>query len=1113
MFLRANVELKNFQKVVCIFVGYLLVLTSPLTIWAQVKISRTPRAEQKPATAIKTDKKGKSNTGNLNFSKLPLLFKKQLSKDEIQGVPWRGEDGITETVEQIMKRERETPKKTFNGEITETKPEFEAKLQLKIPPNEMQMPRYPYNPEDDKQIESPRPELPHTMGTSIAGPGRNADLITAIPPDSMGDVGPTQVLMHANGRIKLYTKSTGAADSNLDADDDVFWTSVRNGAGVSDPQIEYDRLSGRWFLSIINVQAAPNRVLIAVSSGATITNSSSFTFFQFTHDAVGTTPNSDTGGFADYPVMGVDANAIYIGMNIFNAAGTAFIGTTGYVINKANLISSTLTVTPFRSLGTGSVEGPYTPQGVDNDDSSFAEGYFMGHSTTFFSRMILRRVSTPGGTPSISSNIVFTVPTTRSPISQEHQGRTTVAGTMAQCGADLTCARFLDAIDFRTYSARIQRNRVDGISTLVTAHSFEVNTSGVGTTGGGRNGSRWYEFQNLTTTPSLRQSGTLFDSAASNPNGYWFPSIAMSGQGDMAIVASSAGVNRFAEIWAAGRLRTDTLGTTQSPTQMQSSSTSYNLQTADDQRWGDYSQTSVDPCDNQTFWTFQEYTDAANSWRMRAIQLRAAAPTFSTRTPSSTATGQSSKNIAVTGTGLFDNEAGFTCNASCSGTGTGNCRMIVDVTSSPIPQGDSPSVALTVNSVTWNSPTSITVNINTVGATPGVHTLRIRNPDGQSTTFTLTLNAPTATTAAIGGKVTNSQGNPLSDVSVRLTDVSSGETSTITTDATGRYDFPSMLVGQDYIIAPSKGGLTFNPPNRAYTHNGAVTNLDFVAESSAASQSVFNDFDGDGKTDIAVFRADEGRWYIKQSSDGKMRVEQWGLEKDLLTPADFDGDGRTDVAVFRPQQGVWYIKQSSNDSALIVPFGLRGDIPVAGDFDGDTRADHAVYRPKEGTWHILQSSNGQSRQIPFGLGEDHPVPRDFDGDRKTDFAVYRPGDGMWYVLYSSNSNTSAVPFGLATDSIAPGDYDGDSKSDLAVFRQDNGAWFILPSSNSTAEIRLFGRSGDKVVSGDYNGDGKTDIALYRPTESNWYVVTTDGGFMTEKWGLPDDIPAVPSYMR
>ena len=65
---------------------------------------------------------------------------------------------------------------------------------------------------------------------------------------------------------------------------------------------------------------------------------------------------------------------------------------------------------------------------------------------------------------------------------------------------------------------------------------------------------------------------------------------------------------------------------------------------------------------------------------------------------------------------------------------------------------------------------------------------------------------------------------------------------------------------------------------------------------------------------------------------------------------DFDGDGKTDLAVFRPETGVWYILNSQDNSLTAKQFGVEGDVPVASDYDGDNRADIAVYRPTEGNW-------------------------------------------------------------------------------------------------------------------------------------------------------------------
>ena len=100
-----------------------------------------------------------------------------------------------------------------------------------------------------------------------------------IPPDSMGAVGPNQVLVFVNGRVKSFDKDGNPG--TLDVDDSAFWAPLSNGSEPTDPGVEYDRLTGRWIVSAINTENTNNRVMLAVSSGPTIANTSSFTYFFF----------------------------------------------------------------------------------------------------------------------------------------------------------------------------------------------------------------------------------------------------------------------------------------------------------------------------------------------------------------------------------------------------------------------------------------------------------------------------------------------------------------------------------------------------------------------------------------------------------------------------------------------------------------------------------------------------------------------------------------------------------------------------------------------------------------------------------------------------------------
>ena len=111
------------------------------------------------------------------------------------------------------------------------------------------------------------------------------------------------------------------------------------------------------------------------------------------------------------------------------------------------------------------------------------------------------------------------------------------------------------------------------------------------------------------------------------------------------------------------------------------------------------------------------------------------------------------------------------------------------------------------------------------------------------------------------------------------------------------------------------------------------------------------DFDGDGKTDVGIFRPSVGEWWINRSSTGVTVAGQFGVSSDVITPGDFTGDGKADIAFFRPSTGEWFVLRSEDSSYFSFPFGTNGDIPAPADFDADGKTDPTVFRPSTGVWY------------------------------------------------------------------------------------------------------------------------------------------------------------------
>src|SRR5262249_44724387 len=457
-----------------------------------------------------------------------------------------------------------------------------------------------------------------------------------------------------------------------------------------DPVVVYDRFADRWIISQFQVSAVPFEQCVAVSATPDPTGS----YFRYSF--------SYTDGFPDYPKMGVWPDAYYITYNMFNNAGTAFLGTKACAFDRARMLTGAaapiqqcfMTSNQFGGLLPADVDGStLPPAGAPNPLVALG-----ATSTTLaFWKFHVDWTTT--------SNTTFTGPTS-----------ITVPAYTEACGGG-TCipqagtTRTLDSLADRLMYRAAYRNFGDHES-IVVNHAV---------TAGASVGVRWYELRGVTTTPTLFQSGTF----APDSNFRWMGSAAMDRAGSMAIGYSVSSSALKPQIRVTGRLAGDPAGQlTLGETTIVAGAGS---QTGTLSRWGDYSSMSIDPVDDCTFYYATEYIPANGTfnWRTRiaAFTLTSCTPDFALSASPATLT------LA----------AGATGTSTVTVTPTGGFAGSVALTVSGVPGGASATLA----PPSTTSTSVLTVDAGT--ASPGTYPLTVTGTSGaltHMTTPTLTIPSP-----------------------------------------------------------------------------------------------------------------------------------------------------------------------------------------------------------------------------------------------------------------------------------------------------------------------------------------------------------------------------------
>jgi len=580
------------------------------------------------------------------------------------------------------------------------------------------------------------------------------DNIIGWPPDPSGDVSGTQVIVGSNLGIKVHNKpsvtdlpvttpegySGDKAPSTLFIALDKFFSPVlRKKSSTSDPHVRYDRLTKRWFIVAIEIDTtvSNNLVLLAVSDGDRVTDSSSFTYYSFNSSLFPYDHKAPYAPFLDYPTLGVDQNSVVIGGNQF---GYDSLTNVGYVVDKKKLIHGDLVVYPFElgvyNFRARTANGALTPQGVHNGDPKAKKSFFAGTSYYNDALMLATIEYNKNNKPVLVENHKYGVEPYNYPRDNSSPGGLAP----------------IDQLDSRLFAAAIYKNKLTGVSSLWTAHAIGVdqwgkserlfNGSDSDFVREGRTGSRWYKMANMYSKPRIIQTGTIYDDK--QPSGrravqYFNPSIAASGQGHSIVGGSTDAFNQYLNVFAAGRYLGDELGKSRPPvkatntTAIYSPYVNYGGSHYYIGRWGDFSQTVTDPEDDQTIWTFQEYADVDDSYGIRVVQLKAPPPA----TPAAIGTVYNKTDTTIILEGTSVDHSGFFDPGKDEG-GPGYNRLSVKSTGNII-----------VSNIKFISPVKISFTLNTKDQPAGQYILIITNPDGQLAVTNFTI--ASAATALIAG--------------------------------------------------------------------------------------------------------------------------------------------------------------------------------------------------------------------------------------------------------------------------------------------------------------------------------------------------------------------------
>jgi hypothetical protein len=451
------------------------------------------------------------------------------------------------------------------------------------------------------------------------------------PLDPNGAVGLSDYVQVVNSYYRAYNKTTGAALINS-----LNLTAIFGSNAFCDPVCLYDKYADRWFIGMLS--SVSTSAMIAVSK----TNDPTGAFYTWTFDY----KTTNSGGI-DYPKWSIWQDGYYLGMNLSNEEISVFNRTQMLAGNaaagKITLTSPVVPTAGFFCPMPADADGVLPPTGTPCYIFAFEDNNWSGASAD---QIHIFKMTTNWTTPASSSLVEDAADGSPLAVNAFNSYWSNYGTEITQKGS----SQGLDAIQ-GIFMFRAQFRKWTGYNTVVLNNAVNM--------GSGQSGIRWYELrQNQSTSKwTVYQQGTYSPDATENR---WVGSIAMDANGSIGMAYCVSGPGEYPSIRYTGRYSSDPLGTFTFAEQVAKAGAGSKAG-PNDNRWGDYSSTNMDPSDDMTFWHTSMWggTGGAENTQIFNFKITQSVATGideKTLTPSFTAYLNGSSTLLVKGTTMSSND-------------------------------------------------------------------------------------------------------------------------------------------------------------------------------------------------------------------------------------------------------------------------------------------------------------------------------------------------------------------------------------------------------------------------------------------------------------------------